>query len=88
MRTIGIYEAKTKLSEICERIARSGEPAIISRNGVPLVKIVSLAGEEAQASVWDSVEESRKKYGPLEDNFDLPERTLLSMDDTPCFEEQ
>ena len=88
MRTIGIYEAKTKLSEICERIARSGEPAIISRNGQPLVKIVSLGSEQARASVWDSVEESRKKYGPLEDEFELPERTLLSMDDKACFDQE
>ncbi len=88
MRTIGIYEAKTKLSQICERIARTGEPAIISRNGEPLVKIVPLDEKHAPNSVWDTVDESREKYGPLEDDFELPERTLMNLEDRTGFDQE
>lgn len=73
MKTIGIYEAKTHLSQVCEEAVRTGEPCLISKNGRPLVKLVPYRSEELSDSVWNTVEESSAKYGPLED-FELPER--------------
>ena len=35
MTALGIYEAKTKLSEICERVAQTGEPVVVT---LPLSK--------------------------------------------------
>ena len=73
MKRIGIYEAKTHLSQVCEEVAQTGEACLISKNNKPLVKIVPYRAGTETASVWDTVEESRGKYGSLE-NFDLPER--------------
>ncbi|MCH7226135.1 type II toxin-antitoxin system Phd/YefM family antitoxin [Haloferula sp. A504] len=39
MESIGIFEAKTKLSSICERVARTGAPVLVCRRGKPLVVI-------------------------------------------------
>ncbi len=39
MKTCGIFEAKTKLSEICEEVAKTGLPVIITRRGLALVRI-------------------------------------------------
>jgi prevent-host-death family protein len=39
MKTMGIFEAKTKLSEICEEVARTHVPVVITRRGVALVSI-------------------------------------------------
>ena len=40
MDNIGIFEAKTRLSEIIERVVREGRPVTITRRGVPVVDIV------------------------------------------------
>ena len=73
MKRIGIYEAKTHLSQLCEEVAQTGEACLISKKGRPLVKIVPYNEDGGPASVWDTVEEARGRYGPLED-FDLPPR--------------
>lgn len=39
MNQIGIFEAKTRLSEICDTVSRSGEAVIVTRRGQPLVRI-------------------------------------------------
>jgi prevent-host-death family protein len=39
MKKIGIFEAKTRLSEICEEVARTQIPVTITRRGVDLVLI-------------------------------------------------
>ena len=42
MKSINIYEAKTRLSQLVDKAA-SGEDVILSRNGKPLVRITALA---------------------------------------------
>ena len=39
MKTVGIFEAKTKLSEICEEVARTRVPVVVTRRGTALVCI-------------------------------------------------
>jgi prevent-host-death family protein len=86
VKKVGLYEAKTHLSQLCEETARTGEACLISKNGRPLVKIVPYLDSEDQVSVWDTVEESRAKYGPLKD-FDLPERRVRPDAASGCFDE-
>jgi prevent-host-death family protein len=45
MRTVGLFEAKTKLSELVEA-ARGGEETIISVRGVPTARLVPVSGVE------------------------------------------
>jgi len=46
MKSIGLFEAKTKLSEICERVSRTGESVVVTRRGEPLVHIVPVRRDE------------------------------------------
>ena len=39
MKTFGIFEAKTKLSDICDEVARTGLPVLVTRRGMALVRI-------------------------------------------------
>ena len=39
MKTVGIFEAKTKFSDICDEVSRTGLPVIITRRGTALVRI-------------------------------------------------
>ncbi len=39
MEQIGLFDAKTRLSEICDTVARSGQPVPVTRRGKPLVRI-------------------------------------------------
>lgn len=44
--TVGVFEAKTKLSELLEQVSR-GEQVIITRRGVPVAQLVPPPTREA-----------------------------------------
>ena len=73
MRTVGIFEAKAKLTEICEQVARSGESVVVTRRGKPLVKIEP--AEVDRSSVWEDRAEYIARRGKIKEEFDLPERS-------------
>lgn len=83
MDQLGIFEAKNKLSEVCERVAVDGTTVVVTRHGKPLVRIVPYQEESETLSVWGSVEECQTRYGPLTDEFDLPERSISENRDDP-----
>jgi prevent-host-death family protein len=57
MRQIGIFEAKTRLSQICAEVAKNGEEILVTRRGDPLVRIVPAQKESIPASeVWEAWE--------------------------------
>jgi prevent-host-death family protein len=56
MKTIGIFEAKTKLSEICEEVARTHIPVTITRRGTALVCIEPVTEQRS------SIKERREAY--------------------------
>lgn len=75
MKTLGLFETKNKLSEVCENVASSGEPVVVTRHGKPLVRIVPVTMDDTvNPSVWDTVAESSAKYGELRDELVLPPR--------------
>jgi prevent-host-death family protein len=75
MTSIGLFEAKTKLSELCEQVARRREAVIITRRGRPLVRIEPVSpGKGMSSSVWDSRAAWEKKHGPRTEDFGLPAR--------------
>ena len=73
MRTIGIFEAKAKLSEICETVARSGESVVVTRRGKPLVRIDPVVADNF--SVWEAREEYIARKGQLKEEFEMPSRS-------------
>jgi len=73
MRTVGIFEAKAKLSEICTEVAQSGEGVVVTRRGKPLVRIDPI--ETDKFSVWEAREQYIARTGRFRGEFDLPSRS-------------
>ena len=73
MRSVGIFEAKAKLSEICDQVARSGESVVVTRRGQPLVRIGPVAADKF--SVWESREDYIARKGRLKEEFEVPSRS-------------
>lgn len=81
MKTIGIFEAKTRLSEVCEEVARTGEVTEISRRGKPLVRIVPLPKLRGPRSeIWEAVEAWDAAHPERDEDFELPPRTSTDRD--------
>ena len=79
MNAIGLFEAKTKFSEICARVAAGGQAVLVTRRGKPLVRIEpAQAANTRRKSVWDRRAAYEKKHGPLTEPFDLPTREKQS----------
>ena len=75
MNAIGLFEAKTKFSEICERVAAKGVAVVVTRRGKPLVTIEPIPVAKGRpASVWDRRADFEKKHGRIAEDFALPPR--------------
>ena len=73
MRSVGIFEAKAKLSEICDEVARTRESIVVTRRGRPLVRIEPAAADTR--SVWEDRAEYIVRRGKMREEFELPERS-------------
>ena len=81
MEALGIYEVKTKLSEICERVAHTGEPVVVTKRGVPLVQIHPAAPHDGPGStIWGARDRFVEEHGDLEADLELPPRTVERLD--------
>lgn len=58
MNTIGLFEAKTKLSELLDRV-QDGEELVITRHGVPVAKLVP-AGQSSRRDVSAAITQWRR----------------------------
>jgi prevent-host-death family protein len=75
MDAIGIFEAKTRFSEICEKVFNSREPVLITKRGVPIVKILPVTFNENQKSdIWEVREGYLQKYGEPDKDIEIPKR--------------
>ena len=69
METVGIFEAKAKLSEICEQVASTRESIVVTRRGKPLVRILPM--EVAPESVLERRNRYLKTLGRQECDDDV-----------------
>jgi prevent-host-death family protein len=78
VKTVKLFDAKNRFSELCDAVARSGEPCLVTRRGKPLVHVVPAVGgpDDPPTSVWDTVAEGRAKHGPLKEDIELPVRVV------------
>ena len=60
MRTVGLFEAKQKLSELVER-ARGGEKIGITRHGELTAVLVPAASESSVKDIFKDIEKIRKR---------------------------
>lgn len=59
MKTLGIFEIKTHLSQVCDDVAASGESVLVTRRGKPFVRIDPLDSPcDGISEVW----EARERY--------------------------
>jgi prevent-host-death family protein len=58
--TIGIYEARTRFSEIIDKVGK-GEEVTVTRHGVPVARIIPVDSEKKLA-VRDAIE-AMQKFG-------------------------
>lgn len=83
MRDVGIFEAKTKLSELCEVVHRTGESILVTRRGKPFVRIVPLEeSRDTGSAVWEARERFDSEYG-LDD---IPEFPALHREPEPVYD--
>lgn len=77
MESIGLFEAKTKFSELCNEVAKSGKNLVVTRRGKPLVKIVPVEqrGKNKGSEIARMHREFLRKHGPLDVEFELPPRS-------------
>lgn len=45
--SVGLFDAKTRLSELVEQVAQGGEDILITRRGKAVARLVALANESA-----------------------------------------
>ena len=67
MRTVGIFEAKTRLSELVAEV-EAGETILLTKNGRPVAEIVAapVASRQAREAVdWIFANRPRKPMGDL-----------------------
>ena len=66
-QTIGIFEAKTHFSEICDKVARTGEEVVVARRGRPMVRIVAVSPEpEDRVGILARMRQTEAKHGPID----------------------
>jgi prevent-host-death family protein len=74
-RTVGLFEAKTHLSELVESVASTGEPVVITKRGRPVARLLPAeptvsAVEEALALLLAVRQGSTAGDGSLRDLVD------------------
>lgn len=75
MSIIGPFEAKTRFSEICKRVAAKAEAIVVARRGKPRVKIAPVLEQGSKhSSVWDRRAKYEKRHGRVTEDFPLPIR--------------
>lgn len=75
MKAIGLFEAKTKFSEVCEAVATKGEAVVVTRRGEPLVRIEPIRNRKTKPKgVWERRASYLKTHGPLTEDLTLPPR--------------
>ena len=58
METIGVFEAKTEMADLLDRVAK-GEKITITRHGIPAAVLVPVAETEARLSHGEIIEDMR-----------------------------
>ncbi|KMJ44563.1 type II toxin-antitoxin system prevent-host-death family antitoxin [Xenorhabdus khoisanae] len=80
MEQINIYDAKTNLSKIVQKVARTGEPVVIAKNGHALVKVVAYREEKPKRKLG-----FLKGKGSVPANFDdMNSAEIVDMFDGKC----
>ncbi len=79
MKTIGLFDAKTRLSELCREVAETGEEFVITRRGREIARLVPPAPGEAPnpylaLGITEALAAWEERHGvPPENEPDFPD---------------
>lgn len=62
--TVGVFDAKTRLSELVDQVARTGEEVVITRRGRPLARITPINDESAVEEALELLAAARAQSSP------------------------
>lgn len=73
--TIGIFEAKTKLSELCTRVEEGSTEYVITRRGRAVARIVPVEAEPGRPTgIRERMRRTDQQHGPISGaDADFPE---------------
>ncbi|MCC5846912.1 MAG: type II toxin-antitoxin system Phd/YefM family antitoxin [Verrucomicrobia bacterium] len=82
-KTVGIFEAKTNFSQLCNQVSRSGQSLLVERRGKALVMITPVEpfqrqGEEDILSAW-----KRWTAEHPDEETDFPEVSTMRINKEP-----
>lgn len=75
MSEIGIFEAKTKFSELCTQVEKAGAEYVITRRGRPIARITGIAStREDSTGLLERMAQTDEAHGRIsEDEADFPD---------------
>ena len=75
MAKIGIFEAKTKLSELCTQVENAGMEYVITRRGHPVARITGIApAGGASSGLFERMAQTEAEHGKIsEGEADFPD---------------
>jgi prevent-host-death family protein len=73
LKSVGLFEAKAKLSALCDEVVETNRPLLITRRGKPLVRIEPARREESPG-IWSLREAFIETEGPITEDLRLPKR--------------
>ena len=76
MKAIGIFEVKTKISEICETVKETHEPVLITKRGIPMVRIIPIENPEKKSNIWSRRQKFINSNGLFTEDLILPLREV------------
>ena len=72
MKAIGIFKVKTKISEIYETVKETHEPVLITKRGVPMVRIIPIENQGGKFNIWSQRQEFINTNGLFTEDLNLP----------------
>lgn len=76
MKTVGLFDAKTRFSELCREVSETGEPILIERRGVPIAELSPprfassvAANPYATLGIADALAAYEEAHGLPDDDF-------------------
>jgi len=81
MSIVTLFEAKAQISELVRRVASTGESAVVTVRGKPMVRIIPYTEEAPRPDVWEVRESLTAGYGASETDFAAPPREVLPIRD-------
>ncbi|GAK48803.1 hypothetical protein U14_00010 [Candidatus Moduliflexus flocculans] len=80
MTTIGLIEATSRLTQTCEHVYKTLEPVVITKKGLPFVRIdpiFSASMSSSSSDIWAQRQRFIERCGEFQIAFDAPSREPL-----------